>query len=418
MAIASKRALIIGGGIIGGMAAYFLCKKGWSVTILEKGRFGDGASHGNCGLIVPSHSIPLNTPANLMKGIGWMFKKNAPLYMRWRFDATWVRWMIQFIRHCQAHHRQRSMAGRTALMADAIALYDTIIAAEGIECDWKISGNCHLFRNQKACDAYGAGHKVDGLAESNLNLLTGSRLQAVAPTLSPDVVGGWHDGHAASIRPEAFLQALVTVLKNKGVVIHEQTEWQAFNRTEDLAVSACTNRGTFTADAFVVATGAWTPLRVQALGTRIPIQPGKGYSVTVRRPEKAPSMPCFFENERVVMTPWENGLRLGGTMEFSGYDEDLNSGRLTALFRALAQYMPFSVSGQIEEEWCGWRPMTWDGMPIVDHLPTFKNVVLAAGHNELGITMAPATGRLVAEMIHHETPSIDPSFYRIDRFTG
>ena len=117
----------------------------------------------------------------------------------------------------------------------------------------------------------------------------------------------------------------------------------------------------------------------------------------------------------MVVTPWSDSLRLGGTMEFSGFDDNLNPLRLAALFRTLNQYMPLSIPDQIEEEWCGWRPITWDGLPIIDHLPDFENVVLAVGHNELGLTMAPATGQLVAEMTSQESPHIDPSFYQIDR---
>lgn len=418
MARQSKRVIIIGGGIIGGTTAYYLSQKGWSVTILEKTRFGDGASHGNCGLIVPTHTAPLNTPANLIKGIGWMVRKDAPLYMRYRVNAAWMRWLIQFIRHCFGDHRQRSEAGRALLMDDTITTYDAIIRKEGIDCDWEITGNCHLFLDQKGCDAFGADHKAKGPLKPNPTLLTGSRLRALMPALTPEVIGGWHDRRAAVLRPDAFMRELARVLKNMGVTIHEQTEWMDLDRKNGLALTAHTNRGAFAADAFVVATGAWTALYANALRFRIPIQPGKGYSVTVPRPAKAPALPCFFENERVVVTPWSNGLRLGGTMEFSGYDDCLNPTRLAALFKALGQYMPLPVSDKIEEAWCGWRPMTWDGLPIIDHLPGFKNVILAAGHNELGITMAPATGRLVAEMIHREALHVDPSFYRFGRFTA
>ena len=108
-------------------------------------------------------------------------------------------------------------------------------------------------------------------------------------------------------------------------------------------------------------------------------------------------------------------MRLGGTLEFSGFDDRLNPCRVAALFKAAKQYLPTSIPDKIEEAWCGWRPITWDGVPVIDHLPDVENVVLAAGHNELGLTMAPATGRLVAEMINQEVPHVDPFAYRIKR---
>ena len=398
------------------MTAYHLRKKGWSVTIVEKDRFGHGASHGNCGLVVPNHVVPLNTPANLFKGIGWMFKNDAPLFIRHRFDAAWIRWIIQFVRHCLGNHRQRSVAGRAPLMAYAIALYDDLIKTEGIDCDWDISGACHLFRDKKACDAYAKGYHLEKAGESDLQPVGKKHLRELMPALASGVTGGWYDPRVAAFRPDAFMGALARILKKMGVAIHEQTEWRGFGQKGNIALIAHTSRGVFVANAFVVATGAWTPLLAPALGCRLPIQPGKGYSVTTRRPDSTPALPCFFEEQRVVMTPWSKGMRLGGTLEFTGHDDQLNPRRLASLYNALGQYMPLSVSNDIKEEWCGWRPMTWDGLPIIDRLPDYRNVILAAGHNELGITMAPATGRLVAEMVNQEIPSIGPAFYRIGRF--
>jgi D-amino-acid dehydrogenase len=397
------------------MTAYFLHQKGWSVTIVEKDRFGSGASHGNCGLIVPSHAAPLNSPDNLITGIGWMLRKDAPLFIKLQTDAFWIRWMLQFIRHCFGNHRHVAAAGRAALMTDALSLYDTIIQAEQIDCDWDMAGTCHLFRSKKELAIYDATSIHIRDLHSPMTFLKGNRLRNLIPGIATDVIGGWHDHQAAHFRPDTFMHELAGILRKKGIDIIEQTTFIGFDKQYGRAVSARTNQGVFPADAFVVATGAWTSLLSHALGCRIPIQPGKGYSVTARCTGDLPVLPCFFEETRVVLTPWGDRLRLGGTMEFSGFDDSLNPRRVAALFKATKQYMPVSIPDKIEEAWCGWRPITWDGVPIIDHLPDMDNVVLAAGHNELGLTMAPATGRLVAEMMTNETPSIDPSFYGIDR---
>ena len=118
----------------------------------------------------------------------------------------------------------------------------------------------------------------------------------------------------------------------------------------------------------------------------------------------------------MVLTPWAGGYRLGGTMEFSGYDDRLNRTRIDALTGAARAYLQIRDVGKVTEEWYGWRPMTFDGVPIIDRVPSLENVVVAAGHNMLGITMAPATGRLVAEMITGQIPHIDPTPYRFSRF--
>jgi len=408
-----KRVVIIGGGIIGGMAAYFLATQGYAVTLIEKDRFGGGASHGNCGLIVPGHTMPLNRPENLIAGIRWMVKKDAPLFIRPRTEAAWIRWMLQFIRHCFGGHRQEAAAGRAGLMADALSLYDTIIRSEKIDCDWHMAGTCHLFRSKKELAAYGSTTGQIQGTRPPMTFLTKNRLRDRVPMVSAAVAGGWHDRRAGHFRPDTFMRELVGVLQKKGVRILEQTRFTGFGIGGGRAVTARTDRGGFAADAFVVATGAWTAQLSHALGCRVPIQPGKGYSVTVRCSAGVPTLPCFFEETRVVLTPWADRVRLGGTMEFSGYDDTLNRRRVNALFKATGQYLSMPVPDEIEEEWCGWRPITWDGLPIIDRLPDLDNVVLAAGHNELGLTMAPATGRLVAEMITGKQPSVGLSSFRL-----
>ena len=167
----------------------------------------------------------------------------------------------------------------------------------------------------------------------------------------------------------------------------------------------------------VIAAGAWTPMLAKQLGCTIPIQPGKGYSITTGKLDAAPSVPCFFDEKSVVATPWPDGFRLGGTMEFSGYDDTLNQKRLTALSTAAVQYIKGSGIGDIEKEWCGLRPMTYDGLPIIDRSPLLENVTIAAGHNMLGLSMGPGTGQLVAEMLNGEPPHIDPKPYALKRFS-
>ena len=170
------------------------------------------------------------------------------------------------------------------------------------------------------------------------------------------------------------------------------------------------------ADAFVFATGALTPLLSQHLGCPVPIQPGKGYSITMPRPARCPAVPLIFEEHRVAVTPMQSGYRLGSTMEFAGYDTTLNRRRLDLLKEAARHYLHEPFSAPVEEEWFGWRPMTYDGKPIIDHSPALANVLIAAGHNMLGLSMAPATGRLVAEVLNQEDPHLDLMPYSATRF--
>jgi D-amino-acid dehydrogenase len=152
------------------------------------------------------------------------------------------------------------------------------------------------------------------------------------------------------------------------------------------------------------------------LGCRVPIQPGKGYSLTMPRPAVCPTYPLIFEEHRVAVTPFASGYRLGSTMEFAGYDDTLDRSRLGLLTDAAKLYLKDPFAEPVQEEWWGWRPMTSDSVPVIDRAPAASNVLIAAGHNMLGLSMAPATGKLVAEMLSGGATHIDPAPYSLKRF--
>jgi D-amino-acid dehydrogenase len=393
-----------------------LAKKEFAVTLLEKDRFGSGASHGNCGLIVPDHILPLNSPGNLIKGLRWIFKKNAPLLIKPRLDPDLLNWLTLFALNCRKKSIMISAHGRAGLLKGAIDLYRSVIQEEALECNWEILGALHAFRSEDEWKKYASVNDFTMQFGTSGKMLNRNDALKMAPTLGDNIAGAWFYDQSAQLRPEALMKELKRLLVQKGVKIVEQTAVTGFHTKGSRVVAAATDKGEFQAGQFVVTTGAWTAPFCKALGVRLPVQPGKGYSVTVQRPLDVPSIPCFFEEAKVVTTPWPSGLRLGGTMEFAGYDTTLTRYRLDALFTAAKRYLkPITFDG-IKEEWCGWRPMTPDGLPIIDRLPTFDNVMIATGHNMEGMTMAPGTGRLISEIISNEKPHIDPAPYCITRF--
>ena len=407
---------VIGGGVIGAFSAYYLRENGWPVTIIEQDTFGSGSSHGNCGLIVPSHILPLNSRENLTCGLKWMLKKDAPLRISPRFDPARFKWMLQFVGNCRPTAIRRSTAGLAALMQGAIDDYRRIIEKESLACGWELQGALHAFMSRKGFTDHRATASVIGRYGVKAQALDTAAAVRREPAVSDRIAGAWFHPQTAHLRPDALMAAFKGVLADAGVRILEQAKVTGFLAEQGRAVAALTGRGPVTADTFVVSAGAWTPLLARPLGCAIPIQPGKGYSVTFDRPAPGPSIPCIFEEARVVATPWKNGFRLGGTMEFSGYDDRLNAARISPLIAAAAHYLrPMDWAGA-REAWCGWRPMTPDSLPVIDRSPRLKNVLIAAGHNMLGMTMAPATGRLVAELVSGDPPHVDPAPYRLARF--
>lgn len=412
----SKRVIIIGGGIIGGFTAYYLLEKGWSVTVVDKEGFGQEASSGNCGLIVPNHILPLNSLGTLAKAFKWMLSKDSPLYIKPRLDIGLIKWFCQFAWHAHPKAILESAKGRHALLQSSFRLYPEFIQAENVVCDWDMGGSLHIYRSAREWNAY---RKTDTLLKRfniQAESLDRQDLFEFMPALGKDVSGGWLYRQTAHLRPERLLSELRRILLGRGVQILENCAVRSFQQHNDRAVSIVTKAQKLSADAFVLATGAWAPEFEKILGCCLPIQPGKGYSITMDRPSAFPEIPCFFEEQSMVSTPWPDTCRLGGTMEFSGFDTHLNPQRLGALTRGFEEYSDQWHGNARKEEWCGFRPMTMDGLPFIDHSPRLKNVIIAAGHNMIGLSAAPGTGKLVAEIMDDSPPHIDPRPYRIARY--
>jgi D-amino-acid dehydrogenase len=245
---------------------------------------------------------------------------------------------------------------------------------------------------------------------------SGDALTELEPALRPELAGGWFYHDDAHLRPDKLMQAWRRVLEAGGVTVRENCGFQSFRSRNGKVLAAVTACGDFAAEHFIVATGAWTPLLNDELGCRIPIQPGKGYSLTMPRPATCPKIPLVFPETRVAVTPFQSGYRLGSTMEFAGYDESIRPERIQLLKDGATEYLIEPYCEPVLEKWFGWRPMTYDSMPIIDRSPKYENITIASGHNMLGLSMAAATGKLVAELVHGVKPHIDPAPYRASRF--
>ena len=412
----TRRVVVVGGGAIGASCAYFLSQAGWNVTVLERGAFGKGCSHGNCGFVSPSHVLPLAGPGAIWPALRSMFARRSPFYIKPRFDLALWRWLLNFARRC--NHPDMLAAGRgiQALLNSSRQLYGDLMIKEPLDCEWETRGALFVCMTQGAMDHYA---ETDELLRTEFAMpaerFDGARLTELEPALKPGLAGGWLYRSDAHLRPDKLMAGWRRVLEARGVTLVENCQVEGFLRQDGQASAVRTSKGEISASTFVVATGAWTPLMQRDLGCKIPIQPGKGYSITMPRPSRCPTMPIIFEEHRVAVTPMASGYRIGSTMEFAGYDTTLNPDRLALLRDSARLYLHESECEPILEQWYGWRPMTCDGLPIIDRSPVLANVWIAAGHNMLGISMAPATGKLIAECLSGVKPHIDPGAYALSR---
>jgi len=411
------RVVVVGGGVVGACSAYYLAKAGFAVTIVDRAKFGAACSHANCGYVCPSHVLPLAMPGAIWATLKTLFHRNSPLKVRPGVVLKNLGWFLGFARRC--NRRDMLSTGRSiqGLLQSSRTLYDELLKAERIDCEWETKGLLFVFETPKHFEHY---LHTDELLRREFDMpakrFDSAELAALEPALKPGMAGGYLYQSDAHLRPDKLMSELRRVLLGLGVEIRENCKVTGFVKSGINATAVSTKAGDIAADQIVVATGAWAPQLNTELGCRIPIQPGKGYSLTMPRPAVCPTYPLIFEEHRVAVTPFASGYRLGSTMEFAGYDDSMNRSRLSILTDAAKHYLRDPLAEPVQEEWWGWRPMTFDGLPVIDRSPIMGNVLIAAGHNMLGLSMATATGKLVSEMLGAGTPHINPTPYGLKRF--
>jgi len=413
----TRKAVVVGGGVIGSACAYYLAQRGWGVTIVEQNRFGRGCSHGNCGYVSPSHVLPHAQPGAIWPILRTMFRRNSPVKVRFRFDPALWKWLLGFARRCNQHDMLYAAGAIATLLKSSRRLFDELFAAETFDCDWEKRGILFVFQTRREFDHYA---EIDELLREKFDTpavrYEEADLLELEPALKPGIAGAYLYENDAHLRSDKLMASWRKVLESKQVTIREGCRLVALHRTGHRVTEVETSGGTHPADAVVVATGAWTPQLAHQLRIRIPIQPGKGYSITMPRPARCPKIPMIFEEHRVAITPFQSGYRIGSTMEFAGYDATLNPKRLELLRAAAKIYLHDPVAEPVQEEWWGWRPMIYDGRPVIGFAPAFENVLIAAGHGMLGLSMSTGTGKLAAELLSDEPPHLDPKPYAATRF--
>jgi D-amino-acid dehydrogenase len=417
---AVKEVLIIGGGVVGLACGLALREAGRPVRVLEAGTVGCGSSHGNCGTITPSHALPLAAPGTVGRALRWMATPDAPLYVNPKFDPALWSWLLRFAGCCNRRDWLRAGAAKAALLQASRQALPEWVARYRLECEFQPGGTDHVFRSEQALAGVQAERRA--LAELGIasELIDGPRYQREEPALLDGVVGAVRFPGDASLRPDRYVAGLARALREAGGEIVEGCEVTGLREDAD---GPClrTKRGDIRGAAVLVATGAWSPRLAAALSPglgplRRALQPGKGYSITYARPTPAPRRPLVLHERSVCVTTWEDGYRLGSTMEFSGFDDTLNRRRLAALERGAREYLRQPLGPARREQWFGWRPMTYDDLPIIGAVPGTRSLWLATGHGMLGVSMSVATAQLVADLMTGRAPHVDPAPYRLERF--
>lgn len=417
MATTTDRAdvLIVGAGVVGLASAIELLQAGRSVLVVDAGRVGGGSSHGNCGTITPSHAAPLAEPGQVARALRWLFTPDAPFYVRPRFDPALWSWFAHFAVRCNGRDWRDAMRAKAALLKTSRALLQERVECHALDCEFFASGTDYVFRDERTLEHFAI--ELDALSELGIvsERIDGDAYSREETSLQPGVAGAVRFTGDARLRPDRFAAELARVCRALGGNLVEHCPVERVDFADDGVRIRCDGRA-FAANDIVLAAGAWSPSLARDFGLRIPIQPGKGYSITYDRPGTVPKRPLVLFERSVCVTGWDSGFRLGSTMEFSGYDRSLNLRRLAALERGAAEYLREPVGPVRREEWFGWRPMTWDDLPLIGPVPGRRRAWVATGHGMLGVSMCMATAVLLGDMMLGREPIVDPRPYRPGRF--
>ncbi|RQP22961.1 D-amino acid dehydrogenase [Piscinibacter terrae] len=415
------RVLILGSGVIGVASAYQLALAGHEVTVVDR-QAGPGleTSFANAGEVSPGYSAPWAGPGVPVKAIKWLLMQHRPLVIRPHLDMGLIRWGLSMLRNCTTARYELNKSRMVRLAEYSRDCLRELREQTGIRYDERMQGTLQLFRTQK---------QLDGTA-ADIAILRryGVRFEVLDPAGCIK-----HEPALASVREKfvgglllpgdetgdcfQFTQRLAALAQERGVQFRHQVTLRRLLSDGTQLTGVETDQGTLQADAYLVAMGSYSPLALREIGIRIPVYPVKGYSITVPITDArgAPESTVMDETHKVAVTRLGDRIRAGGTAELAGYTLQLHDSRRRTLEHVVTDLFPQGGDVSKATFWCGLRPMTPDGTPVVGGT-RLKKLFIATGHGTLGWTMAAGTGCVMADLIGGREPEIDMDGLTVERY--
>ena len=416
-----KKVVIVGGGIIGLCSAYYCTLAGHQVTLIERGTTNHNCCcRGNAGMIVPSHFVPLAAPGMVAMGLRMMRDPKSPFYIKPRLNLNLADWGMKFI---EASTYERVSAAAPVLRDLHLAsrkLFLDLAKQEGFSFGLKRNGLLMLCRTPTLLSEeteMGNRAKALGIPADCLNADETSKLD---PGVDMDVCGSVYFPEDCHLDPARLLDSLTSFLIDAGVDFRWECETSQWVRSSGRIQAVRHGNGEIEGDEFVAAAGSVSTSLVKSLGIHLPMQAGKGFSVTLKQPPQLPKICSILAEARVAVTPMGQTLRFGGTMEMSGINHDISPTRIRGITESAARYFPAFNSSHFEslEPWAGLRPCSPDGLPYLGRTTAATNLVVATGHAMLGLSLGPITGQSVAQLINGESPCVMSPLLSPDRYNG
>ncbi|MBX5439693.1 MAG: FAD-dependent oxidoreductase [Thermoflavifilum sp.] len=416
---------IIGGGIIGVCTAYFLHQQGYEVCIFDEHRFDNSCSWGNAGMIVPSHVIPLSAPGVIWQGLKWMFRAESPFAFHFSFNKELLSWIKLFHQHSNAQHVRYAIPHLRDISLLSRRLYQQLALPQQAQTNFETKGLFMLFQTPKVRDEE---IKIAQLANANgirAEVLDAEEVQLMEPDTRLRVLGGIYYPGDALIHPGKWMQFLIAYLQNGGVSFYASHKITDLHIQQKRIQAIVSEKEIFHVDHVVVAAGVQTTSLLKKIQVNIPLQAGKGYSFDVQLPSRKIHIPALLLEGRVAVSPFGNLLRISGTMEIGANLHTINQAKIHGIIKHFYAFYP-DLQREIgftpdqkhlpEIVWSGARPCSPDGLPFIGRIKSFDNLYVATGHGMLGLSLAPATGFLLAQLIGGKSPDVNLQAFDPQRF--
>lgn len=416
-----KDVVIVGGGIIGLCSAYYCTLAGHRVTVVERGpAHHNCCARGNAGMIVPSHFVPLAAPGMAAMGMRMMGNPKSPFYIKPRLDWRLADWGMKFIEAATADRVAAAEPVLRDLHLESRKLFLQLSSQQGFNFGLKRNGLLMLCQTPEMLSEESAmSHRARalGIPAETLDTEETSKLD---PGVDLEICGSVYYPEDCHLDPARLLDSLTRFLTESGVRFKWQSEATQWVRTDGRIRSIQLPDGELEGDEFIVAGGSLSPNLVKSLGIHLPMQAGKGFSVTVKRPPQLPKICSILTEARVAVTPMGKSVRFGGTMEMSGINHEISAQRVTGITESAARYFPRFNHYHFEslQPWVGLRPCSPDGLPYLGRSSVANNLIVATGHAMLGLSLGPITGQTVAQFIDGKSPGISSPLLSPDRYNG
>jgi len=410
-----RKVIVLGAGIVGICTALSLLEKGFAVELIDRDQPAEGASHGNAGVVSPWSCVPQSIPGLWRSIPKWTLDPEGPIALRWGYLLTFMPWALKFMRAGKAAGLPAIGDAMNALNRPNVDLYRRHLEGTGQESLLNDSLYVHVYKNPDGANLKDLGWRMRQERDVPLQVVTAGELHEIEPALSTDYTSAvLIKGQARALDPGAVGKALAEKAFSMGATFRQS----AVNRitpAPDDGWTLQTADGDITTDKLVVAAGAWSARLLAPLGISVPLEAERGYHLVFRDPGITVNNSIMDTEGKFVASSMLAGVRCAGTAEFAGLDAPADY-RRAKVFKRLAKNLFPDINVDNGIEWMGSRPSFPDSLPCLGEVPEYKNLFSAFGHSHYGFGMAPNTGRIVAELVNGQSPNIDLTPYRIDRF--